>query len=309
MKILLKFNLIFCFVTFLYSINSYSQQTDSLVLKDAVIYYYTYGSGEPIILLSGGPGWNYMQVSDIAQELSSKYKVIVPDQRGTGLSWTKPMDSTTINLNVAVEDINLLRNKLGINRMNLYGHSFGGMLACAYTAKYPENVKLLILVGSGELTYDYYQIVENSIDVRSQLSDSAEFKYWSDSTNCAKNPEKAKMELRRIEYYKYIYDRKKIEVLLSQFSKATKNDKMAAIMWKSFENKNYDLTTQLKAYKGKVLLIFGWQDPIGICTFQHIKEVMPQSAIRGIDQCGHFPSIEQPKAFFNILTEYLSENM
>ena len=36
---------------------AYGQQADSIRLPNAVLYYYSYGTGEPIIILSGGPAW------------------------------------------------------------------------------------------------------------------------------------------------------------------------------------------------------------------------------------------------------------
>ena len=86
-------------------------------------------------------------------------------------------------------------------------------------------------------------------------------------------------------------------------------EEMNTIMWKSIENKNYDLTSTLKSYKDKALIIFGWQDPIGICTFYQIKEAIPQATIKGIDQCGHNPSIEQPNKFYFIIKDYLKKNL
>ncbi|RYY14812.1 MAG: hypothetical protein EOO04_29630, partial [Chitinophagaceae bacterium] len=53
------------------------QRQDSIVLKDAVLYYYTYGQGKPILLLSGGPGISAHQEDDVAKEYGMR---IIEDQ-------------------------------------------------------------------------------------------------------------------------------------------------------------------------------------------------------------------------------------
>jgi len=100
------------------------QRADSLTVPGAVLYYYTYGQGTPLVVLSGGPGVASHQEDDVAQRLGQRYRVILFDQRGTGRSRTTPFDSTTINLCQAVADLDAPRRHLGLRQINLYGHSW-----------------------------------------------------------------------------------------------------------------------------------------------------------------------------------------
>jgi proline iminopeptidase len=124
----------FCLLT-----NSHAQQIDSIKYEYGYLYYHHYGSGETIILLSGGPGNSCLQLEDVALKLSSKYRVILLEQRGTGLSIPKPFDSTTINLKASFDDINLVIDHLKLKEVILCAHSFGGSRAMFFAAAYPRK--------------------------------------------------------------------------------------------------------------------------------------------------------------------------
>ena len=108
------------------------------------LYYKTMGSGEPIVVLHGGPGFDHQQFLPFIWELSSDYKVILYDQRGTGLS-SGPVDSASITIDNFIEDIEGIRRAFDIERMNLLGHSWGGILAMHYGISHPDRLKSLIL--------------------------------------------------------------------------------------------------------------------------------------------------------------------
>ncbi len=303
----MKRNLIF--ITLFFALQSAAQRADSINLKSATLYYYTYGSGEPIIILSGGPGIASHQEDDLAIALSKKYKAILFDQRGTGKSWTLPFDSTTINLETAIADIEVLRQHLKIEKLVISGHSWGAILASAYTANYPDKVKNLILIGGGELSPDMTDIVNESVDIRFQLSDTALFNYWNDSVNIKREPAKAKYEMRKITWSLLTYDRSKLDKILEQAQHGEFNKETNKLIWKSLSAKNYYWTEQLsKRYKNQCLIIFGWQDPIAVTTLSSYIKAYPRATVKGINRCGHMPSVEQPDIFFKEIFEYLEKS-
>jgi proline iminopeptidase len=104
------------------------------------------GEGVPLVLINGGPGGthhcfhpHFLRVKDFA-------RIIYYDQRGCGLSDYKPDKGYTVAQ--AVDDLDRLRQSLGIDRWVLLGFSYGGLLAQCYATKYPQNTKGLVLVGS-----------------------------------------------------------------------------------------------------------------------------------------------------------------
>jgi proline iminopeptidase len=282
-----------------------AQTEDSIITHNAVLHYYQYGKGVPLVILSGGPGIASHQEDDLAMELSKKYKTILFDQRGTGKSWTKPLDTTTININVFVEDIELLRKHLHLQKLNLTGHSWGAILATAYTAKYPQHVNSVILIGPGEPDKELNDIVNDNIDIRFQLSDTTKWHYWNDPVNIAKDSAKASYEIRKLNWSVLIYDRSKIDAIMQQASHGAFNKTVNLLMWKDMHrltSKQFSSIRQL--FKGKSMILFGWQDPIALTCLSAYEKIFPKALVKGISKCGHMPSVEQPELFYTALFDF-----
>ncbi|MPM75337.1 putative aminoacrylate hydrolase RutD [bioreactor metagenome] len=80
------------------------------------------------------------------KNLESQLKMVYYDQRGSGRSAASVTNDYSINR--MVEDIEDIRKKLGANKVYLMSHSFGGIIAASYAAKYGSHLKGLILVCS-----------------------------------------------------------------------------------------------------------------------------------------------------------------
>jgi proline iminopeptidase len=99
----------------------------------------------PVVFLHGGPGQGSAHFDALAGPFMERdLRVIYFDQRGSGQS-ERPA-SNDYALATLVEDIEALRRALGVPKIALLGHSFGGLLALEYAAKYPGNVSHLIFV-------------------------------------------------------------------------------------------------------------------------------------------------------------------
>ena len=106
------------------------------------IHYVIGGKGEPLLLVHGF-GQNWYMWNRLLPELSKHFTVIAPDMRGVGES-DKPATGYD-KKNMAV-DMHELMNKLGYHHINLAGHDIGLMVAYAYAAQFPDDVKKLALM-------------------------------------------------------------------------------------------------------------------------------------------------------------------
>lgn len=150
--ILTMVGILFCCINILIAAErfpSISPNRSGLLQVDEIhqIYWEESGnpSGIPVLFLHGGPGIG----TDESQRTffdPHDYRIILFDQRGCGKSTPRDclINNTTWNL---VEDINKLREALHIDRCLLFGGSWGSTLALAYSIKYPEYVRGLILRG------------------------------------------------------------------------------------------------------------------------------------------------------------------
>lgn len=111
------------------------------------LYYEEFGNpnGVPIVYLHGGPGGghgpNFHRFFD-----PTYFRIIIYDQRGAGQS--KPFCNLTNNTpDDLVEDMEKLRDHLGINRWHVFGGSWGSTLGLLYGEAHPEKVLSLTLRG------------------------------------------------------------------------------------------------------------------------------------------------------------------
>ena len=119
-----------------------------LTIRELKIAYQEWGNpdGAPIIALHGF-GLSGHMYDEFAKRLPDAYRLIALDQRGHGDSdWSPEGDYSR---HAFVEDLEDFRETIGIEQFILMGHSMGGLNAVAYAAKYPQNVKALILVDVG----------------------------------------------------------------------------------------------------------------------------------------------------------------
>jgi proline iminopeptidase len=99
----------------------------------------------PVVFLHGGPGQGSAHFDALAGPyMERELRMVYFDQRGSGHS-ERPA-SNDYALTTLVEDIEALRRELGVPKIALLGHSFGGLLALEYAAKYPQHVSHLIFV-------------------------------------------------------------------------------------------------------------------------------------------------------------------
>lgn len=103
------------------------------------------GEGTPAILLHGGPGINSYYMNPM-RELGADRPVILYDQIGSGRSTTDtgPEDWTVESF---VSELEVLRDHLGLERMQLVGHSWGSILAAEYWRAHPQHVESLVFMG------------------------------------------------------------------------------------------------------------------------------------------------------------------
>jgi proline iminopeptidase len=99
----------------------------------------------PVVFLHGGPGQGSAHFDALAGPfMERQLRMVYFDQRGSGHS-ERPA-SNDYALATLVEDVEALRRALGVPKLALLGHSFGGLLALEYASKYPQNVSHLVFV-------------------------------------------------------------------------------------------------------------------------------------------------------------------
>src|SRR5271169_1341150 len=110
----------------------------------ALIYYESVGRGAPLMIIHGGPGASHDYFLPYLFPLMRTNRLVFIDERGSGKS-SKLEDPGQYTVANMVEDIENVRQALGLGKISLLGHSFGGVLVQAYAFKYQKNLSHLIL--------------------------------------------------------------------------------------------------------------------------------------------------------------------
>src|SRR5260370_7329319 len=110
----------------------------------ALIYYQSVGRGTPLMIVHGGPGASHDYFLPYLLPLMRTSRLVFIDERGSGKSskFDDPRQYTIANM---VEEIEAVRQSLGLGKISLLGHSLGGTLSQPYTFKYHNNLSLCFL--------------------------------------------------------------------------------------------------------------------------------------------------------------------
>ena len=262
-----------------------------------VLHYDVIGRGTPVLLLSGGPGFSPDYLRPIADRLSGKYKFILLHQRGTG----KSTDGSNMQMPKLVADVEALRKELGVEKLILAGHSFGGILSMMYAREHPNRIGALALIDSGGPTLKSVVKFNQNLESRFTDDEKARIKEW---TARAKDEHaKAVLEITRAKTPAYFADRAKAKQLMDSLDEHSFRD---TVFWAIVpQMMALDIRAGLEKVKAPVLVIHGKQDPLE--TAQEVHETFPGSRLEMLDDAGHFPWLEQPDRFYKVLDGFLAQ--
>jgi pimeloyl-ACP methyl ester carboxylesterase len=119
-----------------------------LPLDGGRLHYLEEGIGEPLLLLHGNPTWSFYY-RHLVLGLRDRYRLIVPDHIGCGLS-DKPEDARyPYTLTRRVADIEALLDHLGVrDNLTLVVHDWGGMIGMSYATQHPQRIRRLVILNT-----------------------------------------------------------------------------------------------------------------------------------------------------------------
>jgi proline iminopeptidase len=104
----------------------------------------TVGEGPPLVCVPGGPGRSVAYLEDLGG-LSAHRTLLLLDPRATGHSEV-PADPSTMRFDRLALDIEALRQHLGLDALDVLGHSAGAIVVQAWASQHPNRAAGLVLV-------------------------------------------------------------------------------------------------------------------------------------------------------------------
>jgi len=259
-----------------------------------------------LVCHGGGPGFSSLYLGDLAG-LGDELELVLLDPRGTGGS-AKPSDPRAYAIEDYVSDLEDLREHLGLERMQLFGHSHGGIVAIAYAARHPERVELLILA-STLARFSPEQAAAMAVAVESHGDEP-----WYDDARAALEAEEAgdfetdeelaELTLREFPFYFASYgddERAYLETLRGDTPNAD-----ALRLFNQEQVPSFDLRPELAQIAAPTLVITGEEDFItGPLSAAELSEGIAGAETVLIPGCGHFIFVEAPEAFRDSVLAFL----
>jgi len=296
--------MLFLVILFVY-LQTYAQK-DGFAQSDGVkIYYRTFGTGTPILIINGGPGLNSDGFVDLAKTLSAQNQTIIYDQRGTGKS-VMQIDASSITMELMIDDIENLRKELKIERWIILGHSFGGMLASYYATIHPSRIISMILSSSGGIDLDLLSYVAKNINARltPQQQDSAS--YWSQKINNGDTSYFARWQRAKVLANAYVYDKK---YALPIAERLTQSDlRVNNLIWQNMQKIKFNCAPKLSTFTKPVLIIQGKQDIIEEWTSQKANKILKNSKLVILDHCVHYGWLDNRDMYLSEVEKFISGN-
>ncbi len=265
-------------------------------------YFKTFGKGSPILIINGGPGMNSNGFESMAKVLAKKHQTIIYDQRGTGKSVLKKLNSETVSMKLMVEDIESLRKHLKIKKWTVLGHSFGGMLASYYASNYPESIENLILSSSGGVDLS---LLNNGNLIEAALSkiEKDSLNYWNNKINSGEDSHITRIGRGRAMAPAYVYDRKFIPIIAERLTQG--NTTINNLLWNDMQKIKFDCRPKLKSFKNPVLIIQGKQDIISKEIAEIALKTLQNSKLILLENCKHYGWLDAEEKYFAEIESFL----
>ena len=265
--------------------------------------YRIFGTGKPLLIINGGPGMNSNGFETLARKLSKTRQVILYDQRGTGKSILPQPDSKTVSIQLMTDDIESLRKHLKIEKWDVLGHSFGGMLASHYAAVYPTPIQKLVLSASGGIDLGLLTYVNESMQSKLNKTERDSLAYWDSKINSGDTSHKTRLGRGRNLAPAYLYDKKYVPVLAERLTQG--NADLNGLIWDDLRRIKFDCAPKLKNYTNPVLIIQGKQDIIKPETAEIAHKAFKNSNVVYLDHCGHYGWLDAEAEYFRAINSFL----
>lgn len=123
-------------------------------IKQAILINGNHANSPVMVFLHGGPGFPMLPFepyTEFMRQLEDHYTIVYWEQRGTGKSLPRNIDRESMNLEQFISDtrevVDFTRDYMGVEKVYLWGHSWGSNIGAIYASRYPETIHAYISTG------------------------------------------------------------------------------------------------------------------------------------------------------------------
>lgn len=283
-----------------------------------LIYYKILGRGAPLMIVHGGPGASHDYLLPYLLPLARRHRLIFIDERGSGRS-ERLENAALYTVENMVEDVEAVRKALGLGKVSLLGHSYGGVLAQAYAFKYQQNLTHLILGGTFYSTAEMNKVLAHE----KQAMPPDEFKKLDDLEKAGLFDKGKSWEKGRYPddyaklawgdgYFPFLYQRHPDPNYDPVSGNTSTSWDLYREMWGSHGEfiidgnlKSVEYADKLPGIKVPTLVICGDHDESDPSLSRFMHEKIAGSKLVVLPQSGHMAFVDQPNLYINAVNDFL----
>jgi proline iminopeptidase len=273
----------------------------TLLARDGTgLFYSELGDGPPLVCLPGGPMLAAEYLGDLGG-LSAHRRLIRLDLRGTGRSGI-PADPASCRCDHLVDDVEALREHLGLDRIDLLGHSAGANLAALHVARHPDRVGRLLLVTPSTYAVGLTATADDRRDVVRRRADEPSHEQVSTAFEriAAGQAEAGDWEAIVPFTYGRWDDTARAHAAAQRYPEA------AAAFGAEGAYDPPTTRAALAAFPAPVLVIAGGKDMAAPArVVAEYAALFPNATLHTLATGGHFPWLDDPAWFNTTLTTFL----
>ncbi len=272
------------------------------------------GSGDPLVWVEGGPGLPaHLARADVAPVLD-RFTCHLVNAPGSGRS-SAPTGPTGYGLECVVEFFEAWRQRIGLGRVTLMGNSWGGLVAPAWAALYPDAVARLIVVsgyaGGGSVPKATWEAERDT--ALDRLRDRPWFddawQSWCEALTATPATEQAMADgfWRHLPFYFAEPDHPVAQAHIDRVGREQRWHLPIAEAWSGWREE-IDWRPLLAEVRCPTLVIAGEHDWIcGPVWNRALAAAIPGARLVELDGIGHLPQYEAPGRFRAVIDEWLAD--
>lgn len=284
-------------------------------VNGAKLWTVSFGEGDPLFFIAGGPGGTHVGLRSF-DTLSTKFKLVYYDGFGRGKSDTAK-EVKEYSLDRDIEDLEGLRKAMKLDKINVLGHSYGGLVAQGYAIKYPQNTKHLILANSFH-SYEMWQKNDDNSnhEIKTNYPEVWEALMKIREEGAVSSDENHQEIYGRVPYgFLYAYNPARFE---SRGKRKPYPNSFNSKLYYQMVGRDgdfivgsdigtFDFRKQLKDLTMPILVIGGRYDRVAVPEMMiKYKKYCPQAKYVMFEKSGHNPQVEEPEKEFPIIIDFLS---
>lgn len=255
----------------------------------------------PLLCINGGLHFGHDVLWPALAPLSDRRQLIFFDQRGRGKS-QQPPGARKARIEHDAGDVPAIRAALGVEKWNVLGHSWGGLIAMLAASHDLGAVNRLVLVDAVGPTSDWLSqlhpaaVERLSGDRRVVLASLDPTELYDDDI--------AKHAAYTSALYPAWFSDRDFGAI---FSSPRANSPTGAAVAAALRRDGYDWTSSIASIRVPALLLHGEDDIIGTDVARSLAALIEGSTLELIPHAGHMPFWEAPEEFFRLVEAFLTD--